>query len=93
MTGSTKFALILIYSNSNQQSLRARVAVNEFMNEHHARTEISVREVDFERDKSVANEFNVLGTPTTLIFKDDKLVKRHLGEVTSDELQTMIEKL
>jgi thiol-disulfide isomerase/thioredoxin len=60
------------------------------MSENLARIDVTVREINYEKDKSVANEYGVLGTPATLIFKDGDLVKRHLGEITLEELELMI---
>ena len=90
MAQSPQYELVLVYSNSNQQSLRVRVAINEFISENLGRIDMSLRELEFERDKAEANSFGVLGTPATLLFKDGELVRRHVGELTADELKAMI---
>ena len=90
MAHSSQYELVLVYSNSNQQSLRVRVAINEFISENLGRIDMSLREIEFERDKAEASSFGVLGTPATLLFRDGELVRRHFGELTVDELKTMI---
>lgn len=90
MAQSLHYELVLVYSNSNQQSLRVRVAINEFLSENFGRIDMIVREVELERDKAEANRLGVLGTPATLLFRDGELVRRHFGELTVEELKAMI---
>jgi hypothetical protein len=60
------------------------------MSENLGRIDMSLREIEFERGKAEANSLGILGTPATLLFKDGELVRRHLGELTVDELTAMI---
>jgi len=90
VTQNSQYELVLVYSNLNQQSLRVRVAINEFISENLGRIDMSVREIEFERDKAEASSLGVLGTPATLLFRDGELVRRHLGELTVKELKAMI---
>ena len=90
MAQNSRYELVLVYSNSNQQSLRVRVAINEFMSENLDRIDMKVREIELERNKAEASRLGVFGTPATLIFRDGELMRRHFGELTAEQLESMI---
>ena len=93
MVGSSAYNVMLFYSNSNQQSLRARVVINEYASENFHWTDIAIKEIDYEIDRNLARKYGVQGTPAVLIFKNGVLIRRHLGEITSDEIKSIIEGL
>ena len=93
MTRNSEYTLILFYSRTNQQSVNARIVVNEFMIENFGSVDITVTETEYESDKRKATEYGVSGTPAIVILKDGHPIRRHLGEITSDELVAMVKKL
>jgi thiol-disulfide isomerase/thioredoxin len=50
---------------------------------------VAIKEIDYERNRSEAIKYGVIGTPAILIFKDGKLVKRYLGETNLEELGSL----
>jgi len=90
MALSSKYTLVVFYSKTNQLSLNTRIVVNEFVIDNFGSEDISVTEVDYESDKSRAIEYGVMGTPAIVLLKDGRLIKRHLGEITTYELKTMV---
>ena len=90
MSPSSIYTLVLFYSKTNQRSLNTRIVVNEFVIEYFGLVDITVTEIDYESDKSRAVEYGVTGTPAIVILKDGHLIRRHLGEISSDELKNIV---
>lgn len=90
MSQNLYIRIVLFYSNFNQESLKTRVAMHEFMNKHRYHFKIKAQEINYDVEKTLSKENGVTGTPTLLIFKDQKLLKRHLGEITSEEFVIMV---
>lgn len=87
---NSNYTLILFYSNSNQQSLRVRVAINEFVSENIEFADMSVKEIDYDKNTMLAREYRIFGTPAIVVISDTEVVRRHLGEITIDELKAMV---
>lgn len=45
MTGKSEYTLILFYSHTNEQSMRARVSLSEFVSEDYDWVDVQVEEV------------------------------------------------
>lgn len=56
-------------------------------------TNISFGKVDIEILASVAEEFNIEGVPTLVLFKDGKEVDRQVGAIGKTALKTWLTKL
>lgn len=66
------------------------MTVKEFINNHNS-LKINLIEVNYDTEKKRCKQYGVTGTPTLLIYKHGKLVGRHLGEVTYQDLETIIQ--
>lgn len=64
--------------------------MHEFMNKHRYHFKIKAQEVNYDVEKKLSQENGVTGIPTLLIFKDQKLLLRRLGEITSEEFATIV---
>jgi len=93
MTPNSEYTLVVFYSKTNQQSLNARIVVNEFMIDYFGSVDLTVTEMEYESEKSKAVEYGVMGTPAIVMLRNGHLIKRHLGEITASELRTMVRKL
>ena len=91
MAEKSEYIAILFYSNYNQGSLKTRVALHEFIGKHRDRFTILTKEVNYDIEKNLSKQFGVMGTPALLIFKNQMLVKRHLGEISPEEFKTIID--
>ena len=65
--------------------------MNEFIDKHRERFIILTKEVNYDVEKDLSTQYGVMGTPALLIFKNQKLVKRHFGEITPEEFKTIID--
>ena len=63
MDQKLKYSIMLFYSNINQISLKTRVMINKFMSMQHYPVRITVKEVDYDQDKNLSQQYGVMGTP------------------------------
>lgn len=90
MPGKSEIKIMLFYSDSNEISLETRSVINEFARKDHQEFNIRVKQINYDKKKDLCNQYGVKGTPVTLVFLNRKLVGRHYGEVTHDEVKTML---
>lgn len=51
----------------------------------------TVYQFDIDENEALANEFNVSGIPTFIVFKDGKEVSRQSGEMDGSKLVAMVQ--
>lgn len=54
--------------------------------------EIQILKIDWDAQRRLADELEVYGVPTLLIFNNGKLIRRYSGVLTVEELQHIIKK-
>lgn len=91
MPPKIELSLMLFYSNLNQESLNTRIAINEFIENHHQSFKIKATVVNYDREKNICQRYHVTGIPTLLVFLNQELVGRHYGEITIKEIETIIQ--
>ncbi|HVJ63649.1 MAG TPA: thioredoxin [Bdellovibrionota bacterium] len=55
--------------------------------------QVSITKVNVDENPRVATDYEIRGIPTTLFFKNGKLVDRIVGAVPKDDFQKSIERL
>jgi hypothetical protein len=75
----------------NQQSIKTRVTINDFMEKNQCVHKVTIKEIDYEQEKDLSNNYGVMGTPAVLLLKNGILLKRHFGEITSNELESLFD--
>lgn len=91
MPPKPELSLMLFYSNINQGSLDTRIAINEFVENHHQSFKIKATVVNYAREKNICHQYGVTGIPTLLVFLNQELVGRHYGEITIKEIETIVQ--
>lgn len=91
MPGKPEYTVMLFFSNINQESLKIRLMIKEFMETHYYPFKVDVKEVNYDQDKSLSHQYGVMGTPALLMFKNQNLVRRHFGEITPEEFKSIID--
>jgi len=91
MPDKPKCTVMFFYSNVNQESIKTRVLINEFMKTHYGRYQIQIEEVNYDKEIIVSRQYGVTGTPALLFLKNQKLIRRHFGEITAEEFQSIID--
>lgn len=51
----------------------------------------TILKIDIDKNQAIANTYQIQSVPTIMLFKDGKVVWRHSGVVTSDQLKALIE--
>jgi len=90
-TGDAEYTILVFFSNFNERSLRASVAIREFVESHPRSGTIAAKEISYEDDRDICAHYGVTGTPALFLFRKQELIGRHFGEITSDELATLLE--
>lgn len=54
---------------------------------------VQIEDIDIDKDSTLAQEHGVRSIPTTLIFKDDKLVDKKVGVLKFEQLEEIINTL
>jgi thioredoxin-related protein len=91
MSQKLEYTIMLFYSNFNEESLKTRVAMYEFIDKHRHRFKIRAKEVNYDIEKSLSQKYGVMGTPVLLFLKNGILIRRHFGEITPEEFKSFIE--
>jgi len=87
MSLKTNLVAVQFFSNTNQISLSTRKALGEVVKKGSQGFNLKVREVDYDKEKDVCRQYGVYGVPVTLVFRNDKLIGRHYGEITPEEFE------
>ncbi|MEA3470035.1 MAG: thioredoxin family protein [Thermodesulfobacteriota bacterium] len=90
MSEINKIKIIYFYSEFNDISLKTRSVFKCFSNNNPSDSNIEIQMKNYDRETELRERYGVIGTPETLIFCNQKMVKRHLGEVTSAELEQLV---
>ena len=85
-----EYTIMVFFSNFNERSLRARVAVREFIDRDPLSGGITTLEVNYEQDRDLCLQYGVTGTPALFLFRKQELVSRHFGEITHEELTKLV---
>jgi thioredoxin-like negative regulator of GroEL len=93
MSQKFEYSVILFYSDFNQASLNTKIALNEVIEakKHNKDFKIKVNEVNYDQEKDLRQNYDITGVPALLIFLNQELVGRHLGEVTAEEFDTILQ--
>lgn len=89
----SQYTVVSVYSANNIVSLRNRLVVSEVLAEPRVAKRVLLQEQEYERHQNPLQRYGVRGTPALLFLKDDRLVKRHFGEITSAELWVLLLRL
>ena len=87
------FEIILFYSNYNKESQANRIVINEFLSNNYRFDKIAFKEVNYDEEKKLCNQYDVKGTPIVLIYKNKKLIKRIFGVITYQEFESLMQNL
>ena len=90
MRQKSKYKLLLFYSPYSQESQRTRVSIRKFIANNDANHAIDLQEVDYDREKPLCRQYGVVGIPTLLIYENQSLRKRHLGEISYEDIKSLM---
>ena len=93
MDQKLKYSIILFYSNINQISLKTRVMINKFISTQHYPVRITIKEVDYDQDKNLSQQYGIMGTPAIVFLKNGGVYRRHFGELTSEEFKIILDNI
>jgi len=86
-----ELSIMMFYSNFNQASLNTREALNEFIRTHNQNFKIEIKEVDYDKERNLCQQYGVNGIPVLIVFLNQKLVGQYYGEIASEEFETIIQ--
>jgi thioredoxin-related protein len=89
MALKTDLVAMLFFSDTNLVSLSTKKALGEVVKKGIQRFNLKVREVDYDNEKEVCKQYGVYGVPVMLVFRKDKLIGRHYGEITPEEFKAI----
>ncbi|MDX1708633.1 MAG: thioredoxin family protein [Desulfobacterales bacterium] len=85
----TNLDVMQFFSNSHLASLSTKEALCKFNKSGLHGFNIKVKDVNYDKEKDVCKQYGVYGVPVTLVFRNDKLIGRHYGEITSEEFRAL----
>ena len=81
---------ILFYRNVNKQSLQIKMAINDLFAKYGKVKEIKIKEVNYDVEKNICQQYEIKGIPSLLLLKDGEIIGRFLGEITPEELEIIM---
>lgn len=88
MVGSDRPVFALFWGSWCTACKRSEVTVSEIEEE---RDDIKVLEVNVDKNPGIREEYNILGVPTFMIFNDGELKERKVGAHAKRQLNKMID--
>lgn len=84
---------ILFFFNSyNQESLNSRFIISSILAQKADDHRILFREINVTKEHAMCKMYDVKGVPTTIILKNNSIVKKILGELDEKEIASIIKK-
>lgn len=90
MRQKSKYKLMLFYSQYSQESQRTRGVIRKFIAQNDENHAIDLQEVNYDVEKPLCRQYGVVGIPTLLIYENQNLRKRHLGEISYEEMKSLV---
>ena len=93
MSQQFKWTATLFYSNSNQASVRTKVALNEFVGDqkYFNNNIIKIKEVIFDPEMDICKQYAISGIPVVLVFFNEELIEKYFGEMTYEDFKTIFQ--
>ncbi|MCU0644489.1 MAG: thioredoxin family protein [bacterium] len=82
--------LLNFWTHWNAECQRVSKLLHEFAT--HVGDQIQILKTDWDAQRKLAEELDVYGVPTLLIFNNGKLIRRYSGILTPEELLNIIKK-
>ena len=67
-------------------------AIDELIQEYQGNEKVKIGKLNVDENQQIAEKYNILGVPTSIIFKDGKIAEQAVGLRLKDDLKGMIEK-
>jgi hypothetical protein len=91
-TNNKKCEILFFYSASKYESIAAKLILNNYLISNSVSRKYNLKEIDFDKNIELCKKYNVTGVPTTLLYCNNELHARHLGEFTFNELNILLTK-
>jgi thioredoxin-related protein len=91
MSQKLEYTIMLFYSNFNEESLKTRIAMYEFIDKYRHHFKIKAKEINYDIEKNLSQKYGVMGTPVMLFLKNGILIRRHFGEITFQDFKSITE--
>lgn len=75
------------------ESVAAKLSLNNYLISNSIVKGFQLKEIDFDRSIDLCKKYKVTGVPTTMIYHNDSLFYRHLGELSHKELDSLFERI
>ena len=93
MDQKLKYSIMFFYSDINQISLKTRGMINNFMKAQSFPIKITIQEVNYDQDKNLSQQYGIMGTPAIIFFKNGEILRKHFGEMTTEEFKIILENI
>lgn len=85
----SEITLSFFYRDNNLDCQITRRALYNILDNY--LDKIVMKEINFDQNKSICENYNVYGIPTLLIIKDNKVLNRYSGILDSNEIIVFLE--
>lgn len=92
-SSNEKFEILFFYSTSKYESVATKLELNNFLISSLKNKNIVLKEFELDKNRELCKKYNITGVPTTLVFFNDELRARYLGEFTTRELNVLLSKV
>ena len=83
--------MLCFFFDTNYTSLSTRKALGEVIRKGLQKLNLKVKEVNYDNEKEFCRQYGVYGIPVTLVFRNDRLIGRHYGEITPEEFEAIFD--
>ena len=86
-----KIKVNFFYKDNNPECQLTRRALYKILDNYIDK--ITMREINFDHNKKICDDFRIYGVPTLLIIKNNKILNRYSGILDSKEIQLVLDLL
>ena len=88
-----KYEILFFFSTSNYDSVTTKLILNNYLFSKSINNKCILKEIDIDNNSELCKKYNVSGVPTTMVFFNNELLYRHLGELSNKELDLVFKEL
>jgi len=88
---NNKYRFILFCHEHNEVCISANIILQEYLKDNRNKLDVELEIVDEMSDIVKFKRYKIQGVPTLLILKDQRIVKRWLGEISYEKLENTMQ--
>lgn len=88
-----KLEILFFYDRYNRESVLTKSVLSKQFEKRKKDIDLKLNNIDITKNITLCKKYKVSGVPTTLIIKDKEPILRHLGQLSEEEINIILNEL